>query len=308
MTIEEAYKHFLPILSNVKNINAAEELRILLRHVLQVSSKEFSLLNFKSFSLSLLQKLTLEAYIQERITGKPLAYIVNYKYFWQDKFYINENVLIPRPETETLIEELLKLYINKYEHYNILDIGVGSGCLLLSILQEYPNSRGLGIDVSQQACEVTKINITCLEVKGVQKTAIYENKDHEEKSYNNYQKLSQRVNIINVALEDFKTQEKFHIIVSNPPYIDINDLDISLAVKNFEPAIALFAKNNGLYFYELIFKKCRDLLAKNGHLLVEIGHKQRKAIIELAEKYGLYCFKSIKDIANHDRVLIFQQK
>ncbi len=222
----------------------------------------------------------LENLFNKRLIGIPLAYVLNNQFFWKNDFYVNENVLIPRQDSETLVQSFLNYFSNKNQELNILEIGVGSGCLILSILEEYKNSHGMGIDISKEALDLCKINAKNLDL---------ENRLILEES-----NLFEKVN------------NKFDVIISNPPYIDENDTDIAFDVKKFEPEIALFAKNNGLFFYQQILNKAKNYLNKNGIILFEIGYTQNKEVINIALQEGFLHIETIKDLSKRDRVVIFK--
>ena len=178
--------------------------------------------------------------IDERATKKPIAYILKKKFFWKSEFYVNKNALIPRPDTEIIIEEILKVTKNK-NYLRILDIGVGSGCILLSILKEKKNFYGTGIDISKNSLEISRINAKKLFV-------------------------DERVKFYKSDLDKF-TQGKYDVIVSNPPYIKRSDLKyLESDVLKFEPKLALDGGLDGLSVIRKVINKTSELLKKMENL------------------------------------------
>jgi len=216
--------------------------------------------------------------IKERAKKKPIAYLLNKKYFWNNEFYVNENTLIPRPDTEVLIEQILKLtkHNNKY---NILDIGVGSGCILLTILKERKNFYGTGIDISKKSLDICKINAKKLKVHN--RTKFYKS-----------------------DVDKF-AQGKYDLIVSNPPYIKSCDLKyLESDVLKFEPKLALDGGLDGLSEIRKVINKSSELIKKNGKFILEIGFDQKDKVIKLLNKEGFYIKSTIKDLANNDRCIV----
>ena len=278
MTLQEAYLFYSNKLKQIEINNPSNEARIIIKHSLDITDSTF-LIN-PNMLLSDVQKDDLENLFNKRLTSVPLAYVLNSQFFWKHDFYVNENVLIPRGDSETLIVSFLKYFSDKNKDLNILEIGVGSGCLILSILDEYKNSRGLGVDISQEALNVCKINANRLEL----------------------------INHINLLQSDLfeNVQEKFDVIISNPPYIDEHDVDLAEDVKQFEPHLALFAENNGLYFYEKILQQAKNYLHTGGMIFFEIGYTQNKAVIDLAKQNGFAHVETAKDLSAKDRVVILR--
>jgi len=216
--------------------------------------------------------------IHERATRKPIAYLLNKKFFWKNEFYVNKNTLIPRPDTEIIIEQTLKVTKNK-NYLRILDIGVGSGCILLSILKERKNFYGTGIDISKNSLEISKINAKKLFVEG-------------------------RIKFYKSDVDKF-TQGKYDLVVSNPPYIKKISLKyLDSDVLKFEPKIALDGGLDGLSVVRKVIKKSSDLLKKNGKFILEIGFDQKNKVIKLLKNEGFYINSTIKDFAKNDRCII----
>jgi len=185
--------------------------------------------------------------IQRRKNYEPIAYILNRKEFWSESFYVDRNTLIPRPETELMVEKIVKDFKNSAPF--VLDIGTGSGCILISILKELKKAKGIGIDISKKALLVANKNAKNSNVKG-------------------------RIKFLHRSIND-KLDKKFDLIVSNPPYICTHDLkNLDKDIKNFEPKIALDGGNDGLDVVKKVIYKAKELLRKKGILAIEIGNKQ----------------------------------
>ena len=216
--------------------------------------------------------------IQKRSTGKPIAYIVGEKDFWKYSFKVREGVLIPRPDTELLIEEVLKLTKNK-SNLNLLEIGIGSGCVLLSILKEKKNFYGTGVDLSKKCVELSKINAFNLGLRN-------------------------RVKIFETDIDNFN-HGKYDLVISNPPYINKIKLKyLEKDVKNFEPILALNGGLDGMSVIRKVINKSSELIKKNGILVLEIAFNQKNKVVKLLEQKGFYINKVLKDLANNDRCII----
>ena len=236
---------------------------ILLNHEKQLDFKKLK--NFKKL-------------IKERLNKKPIAYITNKKFFWKYEFHVNEDTLIPRPDTEILIEEVLKITRNQNK-INILDIGIGSGCILLSILKERKNFFGTGIDISKNCLNISKINANKL-------------------------KLENRIKFFKSDVDKFQIG-KYDLIVSNPPYINKQKLKyLEDDVVNFEPKLALNGGLDGLSEIRKVIKKSSELIKINGKLILEIGLNQKNKTINLLKKEGFYINSISKDLANIDRCIV----
>ena len=181
--------------------------------------------------------------IYRRSLNEPIAYIFEEKEFWSKKFYVNKDTLIPRPETELILDALIKIYRNK--NISILDIGTGSGCILISLLLDLKNSRGLGIDVSNKTILVAKKNA---------------------KFHNIYERIS----FINRSIDEIP-DKKFDLVVSNPPYIKRKDIKkLQADIKKYEPIIALDGGNDGLDLIKKVIYKTNKIIKINGRLALEI--------------------------------------
>ncbi len=258
-----------------KNIENPElDLRILLKHA-SYKNEEIILsnINIENININYFKKLLLR-----RLNNEPISKIINKKSFWKDEFFVNSDVLDPRPETELIIEESLN-NINKFKKMNILDFGTGSGCLAISLAKEFPNSKITAIDISKKALNVAKKNI--------------------DKNFLNNQIKLEFSNLESIT-------EKFDLIVSNPPYLSFNDYhELQLEVKNHEPKIALLGGKDGLAFYEALANKIEKIMLPNSFLILEIGHTQLDSVRLIFKKTNLILKKVTKDIQNIDRTLTF---
>ena len=276
MNIQSALTEGLNILRNKSILSAKLDSEILMAKALG-KKREYIILNndkiIKEQNLKYFKKL-----VHERATRKPIAYLLNKKFFWNSEFYVNKNTLIPRPDTEIIIEQILKSTKNK-KYLNILDIGVGSGCILLSVLNERKNFYGTGIDISKNSLDTCKINAKKL-------------------------LLDRRVKFFKSDVDKFAIG-KYDLIVSNPPYIKTCDLKyLESDVIKFEPKLALDGGLDGLSVIRKVIKKSSELLKKNGKFILEIGFDQKNKVIKLLNNKGFYINSTVKDLANNDRCII----
>ena len=216
-------------------------------------------------------------FIERRSLKEPIAYILKEKEFWSKNFVVNKSTLIPRPETELMVEKLSKIYYGK--KIFILDIGTGSGCILISLLSELKNSIGIGVDISKKALQIAKIN------------ALKHELDHKLSFENKcFSKIFNK---------------KFDLIVSNPPYIDqrkINKLDDD--IKKFEPLIALNGGNDGLDVITKVIYKSKEILKIKGTLALEIGNEQLIKVSKILKNNNFKIRENIKDYNENTRCLI----
>ena len=239
------------------------------------TSKEKLILNLERKIDPKLYKKFVEK-LERRKAREPIAYILNQKEFWKYDFYVDKNVLIPRPETEHLVEETLKI-ISKNESKRLLEIGIGSGCLIISILNNRNNCTAIGLDCCERATKIANINA-------------------------NLHHLKNRIKIIKTDVDNFSVG-KYDLIISNPPYIDKHQLKY-LGVSEYEPLKALDGGINGI---EIIFKvilKSSKLLKKNGKLIIEIGNNQKYKVKRILKKNNFFINKVIKDLSGQDRCIV----
>ena len=216
--------------------------------------------------------------IAMRTLGNPIAHITNKKSFWNSDFFVSNATLIPRPDTELIVENILKLTKQK-NNLSILDIGVGSGCILLSILKERKKFYGTGIDVSEKCLKISKINAIRL-------------------------KVGSRLKLYKSNVDKFNLG-KYDLIVSNPPYIKKQNLKyLDTDVAKFEPQLALDGGLDGLSKISKVIKKSSELIKKNGKFILEIGFDQKNKVINLLKKEGFYINTVQKDLAKNDRCIV----
>ncbi len=213
-----------------------------------------------------------------RSLGKPIAYLTGKKEFWKYEFKVTEKILVPRPDSEILVDQILKITKHKSK-IKILEIGVGSGCILLSILKERKDFFGCGIDISKKCVEISKINALQL-------------------------KLLNRVKFFETNVDNF-FYGKYDLIISNPPYIKKLDLKyLEKDVLNFEPKLALDGGLDGMSEIRKVINKSSDLIKKNGKFVLEISFDQKYKVKKLLKKKGFYINNIIKDYAKNDRCII----
>ncbi len=276
MNIQSAIKKGSTILADSKIPSSRLDSEILLSKALNKERRYIFLNSFEKLSNNVLKNFY--NLIKERLSGKPIAYIVGKKEFWKFEFDVNENVLIPRPDTELIVEEVLKLTKNK-SNIKILDIGVGSGCLILSILKERKGFYGVGIDISKKCLEISKLNSNKLNV-------------------------TNRIKFFKTDVDNFN-YGKYDLIISNPPYINnISFNCLEKDVVNFEPRIALYGGMDGLSGIIKAVNKSSKLLKKNGKLVLEIAYDQKRSVKKILNDKGFYINKMLKDLAKNDRCII----
>jgi release factor glutamine methyltransferase len=276
MNIKSILNEGIDILQKNKIANPQLDCEILLSISIKRDKKHI-ILNPKEI-LSLEQLGKFKSLIERRKKGEPVAYLINKKEFWKNEFFVNKDVLIPRPDTELIIEQVLKIY-SKDVQLQVLDIGTGSGCILLSILKERPNFYGTGIDISKKSINVSKFNAKKLN-------------------------LTNRVKFFHSSVDNFNNG-KYDIVVSNPPYIERLCLKyLEKDVVNFEPKLALSGGFDGFSKIRKVINKASTLIKKNGKFILEIGFKQKNKVIKILKEEGFYVNKAIKDYGNNDRCII----
>ena len=257
--LEALTKNYKDLLNH--NIQTAKiDAEVILADVLKIS--RVNLITKQNTVLNQGQEDLFAKFIKRRKQQEPVAYILNKKEFWNENYYVDKRVLIPRPETEILIEMLLKKVKDKSKVFQILDLGCGSGCLLISCLKEFNKSLGLGIDISSLALEVAKKNI---------------------QSY----KINSRAKLLKLDLFKLDIKKKFDFILSNPPYLTSSEYrNLSKDVKDYEPKQALVGGFDGILYYKKIISFSKSSLKKNGFLALEIGDGQYKEIKKLLTNHS----------------------
>ena len=215
---------------------------------------------------------------RSRLNGEPIAYIIGKQSFWNDDFKVTKDTLIPRPETELIIENIIKYFPEKNTKLRFADLGTGSGCIIISLLQEYINATGVGIDISEQAIKIATTN----------------------------KKLLSKPERLDFTINDFSNfnLNEFDIIVANPPYVNIEDNNLDRNVYEYEPHLALFAKNNGLNAYEIIINNAVTIKANNIFLFLEIGINQANYVSKLLKNNNFKVISIENDLANIPRCII----
>ena len=259
---------------NIKNVNL--DCEVLLSNTIN-KDREYLILNLKQN----LDKKYIDFFynlIERRKKGEPVAYLINKKEFWKETFYVNKDVLIPRPDTEHLIEEVIK-YTEEDSKLHILDIGTGSGCILLSILRERKKFNGTGIDISKKSINISRYNAKKL-------------------------KLNNRTKFYVSDVDNFLIG-KYDIVISNPPYIENLSLKyLDRDVINFEPKLALDGGKDGFSEIIKVINKTSALIKKNGIFILEIGYNQKNKAIQMLKNKGFYIKKVLKDYSKNDRCII----
>ena len=248
MLVNEAIAFAEQELKRSNNLNSRLDSEILVSHLINVPREIiYSKLkeNLPSNKTEELQKL-----VNRRAKKEPIAYILNNKEFWSTNFYVDRSVLIPRPETGVLMDLILSQINNKNNYFSILDIGTGSGCILISLLKELISAKGIGVDKSSKAIAIANKNSIS-------------------------QQVNNRATFKNLNLEEIKFDKKFDIIVSNPPYLpDVSLKNLNPDIKLYEPKIALQGGVQGVDFLYKIINLASKILKINGLLALEIGDNQ----------------------------------
>ena len=253
---------------------------ILMSHVLK-KDRKFIFLNLKK-ELNNIQYQKFKKLISFRLRNKPIAHIIGKKSFWKYEFKVNNKVLIPRPDTELIIEQVLEIYKHK-NRVNLLEIGVGSGCIILSILKEKKNFLGKGLDISKDCIKLCKVNADKL-------------------------KVNHRLKLYKSDIDNFNLG-KYDLIIFNPPYIkklNLNYLDKD--VIKYEPKLALDGGSDGLSEIRKFIKKSSELIKKRGKLFLEIAHGQKNEVKKILIENGFSINKTVKDLAAKDRCIISTKK
>ena len=252
--------------------------RIILKEVLSLDDKDLILKDSLDIPDEMIEEII--AIESRRLNGEPISKIFKKRDFYNSTFLISNDVLDPRPETE-LIVEIANNFINKNEVKNILDLGTGSGCILLSILKENKMINGLGIDLSKDAISIAKQNSKKLNLE----------------TQSNFL-ISNWMSSVNY---------KYDLVVSNPPYIASEDIKkLSKSVKIYDPILSLDGGDDGLNSYRLIASDLKRVVSKHALVIIEIGYNQSLQVIEIFKKNNFKLMKKYNDINGLDRVLTFQ--
>ena len=279
MTIKELLNQGIIMLKNEDIDGPKNKARAILQHTLK-KSKEYTIIYDKN-EVTKEERDNYVKNIKRLISGEPLQYITGVQEFMKLNFIVNKDVLIPQPDTEILVEEVIKI-ANKMENPIILDLCTGSGAIAVSLAKNIPNAKIIATDISKKALEIAKYNA---KLNGVLNSIDF----IESNLFNKIKNI------------------KFDVIVSNPPYIETNEIQKLPKDVRQEPVIALDGGKDGLDFYRKIYDKGNEFLNRQGYICVEIGYNQREAvkrIIEKKQRYvETYC---IKDLCENDRVIVTQ--
>ena len=276
MNYEQVLSNATKILKNASIVSSKLDCELLLSNVLKIKrenmlvdlNKEINHQDFINFN-----KL-----INRRKKNEPVAYIVGYKEFWNKQYKVNSDVLIPRPDTEILVEEVIKsIQINS--SLNILDIGTGTGCVILSVLNERKKCYGIGLDISKKAINIAKHNAKIQQIKN-------------------------RIKFINSSIDKFHIG-KYDLIISNPPYIKTGDIkNLDKGVSFYEPEVALNGGQDGYSKIREVVYKSSVLIKKKGKLFLEIGYNQKNEVIRILNYNKFYINKIVKDLGKNNRCII----
>lgn len=257
-------------------INSLLETKLLIKDILNVSEEK--LISSTEVFLSDAQFEIYQSFLERRKQFEPIAYILNKREFWKDSFYVNNSTLIPRQDSEIIIETVLKLLPKKDKKLKFADLGTGSGCLIISLLKEYKHSKGVGIDVSKEAIKVAERNKNILYDKG-------------------------RLRLELADFSSFETSE-FDVIVCNPPYVNKNDLNkLQKDIVSYEPHQAIFADEEGFTYYKKVIQNLNKNYKCCQKVFFEIGLGQAESVIKLLKNNDFIVISIENDIAGIPRCI-----
>jgi len=271
---ETCYNLFIFGRERLKEVGISNGARESKKILAFVTNHEYSTLNWmQEFIISKELKFKFIDLIEQRVSGAPISKIIGKRLFFNSEFFVNENVLDPRPETEVVVSVALEKNFS-----TVLDLGTGTGCIMISLLKERPDVVGVSVDISKECLNVAKINAETNEVLD-------------------------RVKFIHSDWFSNVTS-RFDLIVSNPPYIGLSELnDLSREVKNFDPKVALFGGSDGLNCYEAIFNDVSRFLNPGGRFITEIGYTQSSIVKKFFLNNGFIDIKVTKDLDLNNRVV-----
>ncbi|MDX2074417.1 MAG: peptide chain release factor N(5)-glutamine methyltransferase [Alphaproteobacteria bacterium] len=280
MMVREELQRASHLLKNAGIDTAALDARLLLQYLLGVSREALALQPDRLLTSA--QAAQFEALMARRIAREPISQILGKREFWGLEFAVTQDTLTPRPDTETLITALLAHQPNRSTPLNILDLGTGTGCLLLSALSEYPLSSGLGVDLSEAALAVARRNAEAL---GLKNRAIFKKSD-----------WNSQINGV------------WDVVLGNPPYIPTEEIPQLLPeVADYEPVLALDGGDDGLHCYRTITRFLPRILAGEGVALLEVGAGQAGDVVEMAITQGLKIAQVAKDLAGIERCVVIKK-
>ena len=273
MKLSELYGLFVDTLNKSGFAEAESDSRLIFEYIAGIDRVKLTLEGDRELEPGIEEKL--KAALAKRLTHMPVQYITGYQNFMGLEFMVSKDVLIPRMDTEILVEEVLRLGLS---NVRVLDICTGSGCILLSILKYVYGSSGVGVDISDDALGVAKANSEAL---GIDATFIKSD-----------------------MFENIPKDERFDIVVSNPPYIRSDVIGTLMSeVKDYEPLLALDGSEDGLKFYRIIADRAPEYLNNGGMLFLEIGYDQGAEVSALLSAAGFMDVEVIKDLSGLDRVV-----
>ncbi len=279
MNIKDCISHYSKILDSINNDYKISFLEVnsIFMYVLNMSKTQLISNSYRILTEE--EKLSIENLINRRLKYEPLAYLINRKEFYGYDFYVDENVLIPRPETEELID-LVRDYIGtkNTENISVIDIGSGSGNISITLKKLFRSVDITALDISIDAINVLKKNVDFL--------------------------LDKSINIINADALTYNPNNKFDIVVSNAPYVPLRDKEYLQKDLEYEPEIALYSGYDGLNFYKSFLYKVNNYIKKSGAFFFEIGYDQGDLLLEIANDIGIKNVSVKKDLSGRDRFLI----
>jgi release factor glutamine methyltransferase len=278
MLVNEAITFAEQELKKTNNLNSRLDSEILVSHLINIPRENIYSKLKEDLHLDKVEKL--KQLVSRRAKKEPIAYILNNKEFWSTNFYVDRSVLIPRPETEVLIDLLLSKISNKNKYLDVLDIGTGSGCILISLLKELKKARGVGVDKSSKAIAIAKKN-----------------------SFLN--KIDNRICFKNISLEQINFDKKFDIIVSNPPYLsNVSLKNLDFDIRLYEPKAALQGGVQGVDLLNKIIYLASKILKINGLLALEIGDNQFHILAKYLKENRFKILKKYTLITKQVRCLL----
>ena len=277
-------------LKKIGNKTASLDCRLLLSQILKKTNTVYT---HQEVYISQNQIIKFQTLVKKREEGQPVSRILNRRNFWKREFILNEETLDPRPDSEILIETVLEHFSDNTPLLKILDLGSGSGCLGLSLLEEYENASITFVDESKKSLKIVERNSHQFRLKGRLK---YINLDWHTDDWD--------TKLLNSA-----DKTKFDIIVTNPPYIPSNEIKfLETEVREYDPILALDGGNDGLDAYRSIIPKLKNLLKPDGKIFVEIGKGQENLVSKIGLQNGLLSVGYKKDLSNINRVIVFNIK
>ena len=277
-------------LKKIGNKTASLDCRLLLSQILKKTNTVFT---HQEVYISQNQIIKFQNLVKKREEGQPVSRILNRRNFWKREFILDEETLDPRPDSEILIETVLEHFSDNTPLLKILDLGSGSGCLGLSLLEEYENASITFVDESKKSLKIVERNSHQFRLKGKLK---YINLDWHKDDWD-------------TKLLNSTNKTKFDIIVTNPPYIPSNQIKfLETEVREYDPILALDGGNDGLDAYRSIIPKLKNLLKPDGKIFVEVGKGQENLVSKIGLQNGLLSVGYKKDLSNINRVIVFNVK